>query len=444
MKKIVKILSVIFSGLTLFFIFMIFIVKMNYERKEIVLPDIKTHQRSLPKGSFTFPEEAYHFVGEYPPFNIPFTAPIMQLPNLQPILSYYGPNGRPDMGKDNPPLHFVLNENKSQASALSGEKIYLLYDRNLSTPQYVFSPNNSETPLWIIAQAMDNEAKIRLYMKTSMINQSNAVLSDDETFTEFILPQKELIQHYQPAKAWSIGRWNVDPTLLSRQHAKWYGEDKFIELHGGEEYQDLIQKHRIDFGEGNEIYSIYISQGDIAIWKDDAWKAVSSKDETVGYPLLQIKKVDERLISMILWDIDGKNRMNMNLIKTNEPCLAQGFQQQFKFVAARTRTQYIFEVNKKRLLLQPRDWLVFHENEWKKLTTEEEIDDYLYRKIIGPLFVFHDIQKKEDGHYFVGTFFNSSRSNSQAVEFMLFQPQHTAVHSPDQDEKNISFNREQS
>lgn len=128
--------------------------------------------------------------------------------------------------------------------------------------------------------------------------------------------------------------------------------------------------------------------------------------------------------------------MTLNLLKTSEQWKPQSVQQDFKFLAARTRTQFVFEVNKERMLMRPQDWLLMTETGWQKLSTEQEIDDYVTRKITGPLFVFDGIVKKEDNkQVLVGTLFNASRSEMQTVEIEVPQANVTVLKMPPQVKK---------
>ena len=79
-----------------------------------------------------------------------------------------------------------------------------------------------------------------------------------------------------------------------------------------------------------------------------------------------------------------------------ETWVPNNIQEQFKFIGARTKSQFVFEVDDEKMLLSPQDWLVLTENGWIKLTTAQEIDDFVSRKVIGTLFVFNGIERKED------------------------------------------------
>ena len=381
---------------------------------EIFVSNASAPKTALPKSAFNQSNEAYNAIGE-PILSLKFAPMSMQLPDLKRHLVYYGKNGRPDALADKPLLHFAFNGNKAISSVTPGERLYILYDRKLHPPQYVFSPGNTESSLWIEAKAEGNEAQVNVTMK----GENGTLIHEPEANAHFTLPEKEYVR--MGGATWEIGKNKVDATLLARQKARWYGPDVFLQKHGGKEYADKVGKQRIDFGEGEETYSIYAGLNDAIVWTNDHWKVVPPGPESLGKPMLVIKKIEERLMNMELWDPEGKGKVSLNLLKSSEPQAPVNIQQKFKFVGARTRSQFVFEVDGERFLLSPHDWLLLTKEGWIKLQTPEEIDAYVDRKTPGPLFVFDSVDKKEDHLVLQGTLFNTSRTDMQPVEIPLQQ-----------------------
>ncbi len=376
----------------------------------------------LPKGAFTMPSEAYERIEE-PLLVLQSTPPTLQLPDLRQNLIYYGKNGRPDAQSNHTFLHFSLNGSKAVVSIPPGEPLYLRYDKKSVPCHYVFSPHNEKTSLWAEAIPEDNEAVVKIFIT----NDKGELITEPENYAQFKLPEKEFIRY--TGSTWEIGSWRVDATLLARQRARWYGPDYFLERHGGEEYQDIAGKQRIDLGENDDIYSIFVKVGDCLIWDGTRWKSITPGEDSLKHPLLVIKKIDERLMTFELWDVEGKGKVLLNLLKSSEPWLAQNvqsIQHTFKFVGARTRTQYVFEINRERMLISPSDWLLLTTKGWKKLTTDKEIDNYVKRKINGTLFVFEGLVRKEERQFILGTLYNPSRNDYQSVEIPT-QPRGTKL-----------------
>jgi hypothetical protein len=297
-----------------------------------------------------------------------------------------------------------------------GDKLYLIYDRKSTSGRYGFSPQNEKTSLWIEGTPIDNEVQIQVILE----NDKGEKIIEPEAFAQFRLPEKEFIRY--AGTSWEIGSFRVDGTLLARQKARWCGVDRFLEQHGGEDYQQNIGKQRIDFGENDDLYSVFVKAGDCLIWDQNHWKVVPPGEESLGYPLLIVKKIDERLLTFELWDIEGKGKILLNLLKSTEPWTvqtAQSLQHVFKFVGARTRTQCVFEINRQRVILRPSDWLLLTPKGWKKLSTEEDIDNYVKRKLSGTLFVFEGISRKDERQIMLGTLYSPSRNDCQAIELAL-------------------------
>jgi hypothetical protein len=385
--------------------------------KEIACEGPLSKRCGLPKGAFTLPAVAYHGIGE-PLLALQISPPTIQLPDLRQHLIYYGKNGRPDAQSNHTLLHFSLSGNKTVTSIPPGEKLYLVYDKQTTPHRYVFSSHNAETSLWIEGSPEENEAVVKVFMK----NDKGEIITEPESHAQIRLPEKEFIRY--AGTTWEIGSWRVDGTLLARQKARWFGSDRFLERHGGDDYKEMASKQRIDFGENDDLYSVFIGVGDCLIWDGNCWKSVMPGKDSLSHPLLVVKKIDERLMTLELWDVEGKGKITLNMLKSTEPWMmqnAQTIQQTFKFVGARTRTQCVFEVNHERVLMSPNDWFLYTNKGWKKLASEEELDHYVKRKTTGVLFVFEGLTRKEDRQIMKGVLYNPSRSDFQVIELPIQQ-----------------------
>lgn len=369
----------------------------------------------VPKGAFARSSQEYEFIGA-PALNLAFSPLSIQLPDLRRHLVYNGKNGRPDAMGNQPALFFTFNGNKMPTPLLPGKPLYIYYDKSQTPHQYVFSPGNAPTPIWIEAFMQGNQSLV----KVSMATESGQIIREPAAYADFTLPEKEFAR-FGGGGAWELDKWRVDGTLLARQKARWYGPDKFLEKHGGDEYKEWVSKHRIDFGEGQDIYSVYVGQGDSLIWKDGRWHNVNVGEGSLQYTLMCVKKIDERVMNLELWDVDGKGKISLNLVKAAEAWLPQNLEQGFKFIGARTRSQFVFEINQERIILRPHDWLLLTDSGWKKLTTPQQIDEYVERKAIGPLFVFDHVERKEDRQVILATLFNAARTEMAPLELLLQQ-----------------------
>jgi len=382
---------------------------------EIVLIEPHNKQSGLPKGAFELPSESYEAIaGSFLSLNT--SVPTLQLPDLRTQLIYQGRNGRPDAQLNNVKLHFSLAGNRQITPVKLNEKIYLTFDKNSKQIHYQFSPENEKTGLWFETSLGNNNEVI---VDVGMEDEEGKKITEPAVFAQFRLPEKDFVK---PGEVWEIGTFRVDGTLLARLKARWYGRDRFLEDHGGKEFSDLEGKQRIDLGEGNDLYYVFVKVGDCLIWKEDRWHVLLPTEDSIQHPLLVVKKIDDRLMSFELWDVEGKGKVALNLLKSNEPWTAnnsQAIQQAFKFVGARTKTQSLFEINKVRMVIRSNDWLLMTPKGWKKLESVEDIDRYVQRRDVGLLFVFEGWKNKDDRQVMMGTLYNVSRSDTNSVELTM-------------------------
>lgn len=269
--------------------------------------------------------------------------------------------------------------------------------------------------MWFTASIEEKEARLKLEMRD---NDGLAIATDDP-LQVFTLAEKEFIRP-STLGSWDIGKWRVDGSLLVRQKARWIGIDKFLENHGGSEYPDYADKHRIDFSEGDENYSIYVKKGDYLVWDQDKWTPCANCSvNTHDKPLLVVKKIDERVMSLDIWDVEGKGKLALTLVKSPESFHHEQVTRDFRFVGARTKTQVVFQIEDERLIVKPNDWLLHTKEGWKKLSTPTEIDDYVARKLTGTLFIFQEIAKKDEKPVLIGSIYNPNRTEFHEVEMAM-------------------------
>lgn len=397
-------------AITLLLTGILFLMSTNTIRVNV--PEESKNKNQSPISPFEQPPEAYQTIGE--PILQLKSVPIgLQLPDLRKTLVYYGKNNRPDADPNSTMMHFGFVGNKAFTGILPKTPTYIIYDKRQSPPRYEFSPENKETSLWIEAQPEGNNATIDVKMK----NDLGEIITTPQAYAVFSLAEKPLTR--ADSTAWEINRLRVDGTLLTRQKAKWTGIDKFIDRHGGDEFGHLLGKQRIDFEDGEGSYSVYVHNGDVLVWDDKRWANAIPGPNTLGKPLLVVKKIEDRLMSFDLWDNEGKSKITLNLLKTTEPPPQITALQGFKYVGSRTRSQFVFELNKERITLSPLDWLLYIDKGWKKLSTVEDIDAYVEHKITGLLFIFDGIEKRDDHQLLIGTLFNKSGSDFVHVEMVM-------------------------
>ena len=290
--------------------------------------EVPTTKSSLPESGFLQPKEAYDAISE-PVLHLKAGKISLQLPDLKQVLTFYGKNNRPDADSANTVLHLGFTVDKTPFSVLPSDRYYIYYDRKQTPPRYVLSPWNAETPLWIEVSSSGNQAVVKVRLK----DENGDIIQEPSSNAQFSLAEKP--QSSASSSGWEIGKMRVDGTLLARQKARWFGEDRFLERHGGPEYQNMVGKQRIDFGEAEDAYSVFINKDSILVWDGNHWKVATPGEETLGKPILVVKKIDDKLMNFELWDPEGKNKVVLNLLKSNESAVPPNLMASFHFLGQR-------------------------------------------------------------------------------------------------------------
>ena len=373
-------------------------------------PDIENKALPTPFA----PPNGYTGIGE-PVLHLTLGEPNIAVPDFRNLLSYYGTNERPDSTHQSPPLQFGLSNGQNQFTVISGQPLYLSYNKQNNS--YEPSPENTPTNLWFVAKRQENTATIEMRVKTL----SGKIIDTPANLSSFQLPEKDYIK--STSEKWEIGKLRADPTLLARQRARWYGQDKFINAFGGSEYPEEENHEWIEWSgkdkDKNDLYGIYLAAGECAIWRNDRWERAKLGPETQPFALLCLKTVEERSLKFDLWNLEGKGKIQINLLRSTLPWNPEALVREFKYIATRTLSQYIFELKGKRMTLVPGDWFLLTENGWEKLSTVREVDDFVNRTLNGVLFTFDDVAKKDDRPVMKGRLFSEPRSDIFEFEIPL-------------------------
>ncbi|MGM0440224.1 MAG: hypothetical protein ACQEP8_03810 [Chlamydiota bacterium] len=371
---------------------------------------LPNHNRplALEETPLKLPENPYHFNSETYETMVEKVLPLEEgayaakFPDLSSEMIFYGINKRPDATVREPLLNFGIQGSSRIASVIRGERLYL----SISDEGYIFSPNNEPSPLWIESDLTGSHAFVKLGVEMPSY--------EDTQYMDFELAPKNIKQERARVN-FAIGSHRADAGLLARQRARWQGGDVFLEAHGGAEYAGLQGLQRIDFDAENGGYKVFIGSGKGLVWKDGRWHTETIGKDTQGFPLLLINKFDERTMKLDLWDPSGSFKIPLNLVKSREMWTPELLEQEFKFVGAKTHKQAIVEIEGERVLLKPHDWLLHIDQGWKKLTTEEEIDDYVTGVEEGELLVVEGIEKKDGHQYLAGILYSPGRGQSHNI-----------------------------
>ncbi len=396
----------------------------------------RSEPKELPKSPFSEFDDFFQEIGESA-WALRWVSPQMQLPDLRQQLIFCGKNGRPDSLPGKESFHIALKGTAEKVLIQEGDKAYLVYQGSY-TPKfqatiqeaegplwgdvtkgeaseknpYIFSPGNQPTPLWIEVISGGEQA---IEIRVSMLDEKGACINSPAHLSQIQIPLQDYIRSQTPG--WELGGHRVDATLLARQKARWIGKDIFLEKHGGSEFSHILGKERVDFLHGTHPYSCFVSVGDWMIWKGGKWEVAQGKEGTHGYPLMLVKKIEEKVISFELWDVEGKGKTLLSLIRARDQAPLPNISQEFKFVGAKTWAQFIVESRAGgRLTLKPHDWLVLTPDGWIKLSSAEQVDAYVEQSLTGPLFILDKLIKKNGRQVLIGHLFNASRTEVEEIE----------------------------
>lgn len=404
-------------AIAVFLSLLLFFISNSSQASDFKQPPVFKQKTNLPRHSFQLSDAAYKQIKD-PVLNLEFKEPNLSLPDIRPLINYYGKNKRPDASPTNQNLYFSLGDPKAIISLKSGENVYLI--RNEQTKAFQLSPKNQPTSLWIVASPLGKEASIDVYMK----GVEDTIVREPNERAKFKVVEKPI--PLQTSTPWSLGPNKVDGTLLLKQKAKWNGPDLFLTLYGGPEYEEMQGKQRISFGEGEDQYSLFVAAGDVLIWKDDHWQVPQKGENTQAFPLLEVKKVDDRILSTELWDADGKTKIPLNMIKTHDPIPNIDFSKSFQFMGARTKIHFMFKIDEKREIVAPGDWFVMIDGRWQKVKKSKDIDQIVQRELAGPLLILDSITQ-QGNKGFRGKLFNGTHSEMVEIEIPLIPKPKTDV-----------------
>ncbi|MDR3624534.1 MAG: hypothetical protein P4L16_05290 [Chlamydiales bacterium] len=324
---------------------------------------------------------------------------------LENSLLFLGISERPDKNLQKNKFILGIKNSEEICSFLEEEKIFLSMERDQEDSQLIFHfCKESNASFWI--RATCKEANLSAQIGS---NKENSLINGCFTLKKTTLPSRKT--------SWQMNGVRVDPTFLTRKQTKWVGQDLFLKRHGGDAYAHSQGKERIDFLEG---YSCFVQEGDYLIWKDECWQ--EAKYNTEGYPLLHIKKIEEKLMHLVLWPTEGDIKCSITLTKYPELISNSAKTVSlFHYLGAKSWKEFLFEIDGKRVYIRQGDWWLHTEKEWKRLLTPEDIDAYVSHKLKGDLFVVDGVKRVKGNQVLIGHIFNTPRTKVWDIEIPMKQ-----------------------
>lgn len=378
------------------------------------------------------PQAAICKVG--PCFELAYQRPQLKVPDLREVLRFWGASERPDVKEANATFFLGLKNGTDVTCAKAGDCIYLAATGDRG---YIFSPFNAPTGLWIQARPKAGGVHIDVHM----LSERGEELESSQEVMHFTLAKSE--RPLTAGPRWSVGSDLATPSLLSSQGARWQGKDVFLATYGNEEQKALAAEcERIEFtSPEGERYSLFVKEGDQLVFQNKRWQQAVEVGSSQGLPLLVVTAIKERSaldrspanMEFMLWHPEGLSKMRLTLrcepefhasmLEYEKDSLRQQIETDFVYIGQRNLSQYIFDIQDKRSLLEVGDWFLLEEplrrqpgvnGKWQKLSDVEQLAKLEEGSLRGTVFIIDSISAR--GSILKGHVVSAGRTERVALE----------------------------
>lgn len=328
------------------------------------------------------------------------------VPDLSREIIVLARSSRPDCDPKESTLLLSTKSGNEKRIVAPGEQIFLKCHKNKEEePTYSFS--DKKTPLWI----------------RPMLNSSEDVCFEVGFFTSskqregFFEEISQVI--IQQVKSSFFKEKNESAFLSSIRQAKWWGKDSLFAEYGGKEYKDMMHKQKVEIPSevGPQFY--FLDAGDYLEWKEGQWQKTSLPEVSAGSPLVQVKRVDDKMLEVEVWDEKGFYPQTLRLDLQSSSRLNQKSDLQTASVRLRSSSQVVCSIGKRRLILKEGDWLMKVGRSWRVIKRSKDINDCLQHKLRGELFVFDSIDKQQGKLFLKGHLFDEMRTQITPVSLPI-------------------------
>ncbi|WP_213358254.1 hypothetical protein [Chlamydiifrater phoenicopteri] len=328
-----------------------------------------------------------------------------KMPDLKREFVSISYNGRPDAGS----CRYQVKLSSGEVRAVSpGEKIFLRAKREGKAFSYHFS--DAPGSLWVqCAPALHGSS---VEVQVFFLDSAGKRVTTPSDRMKFSLPTTG----DSTGIAWEINGDRVDASFGVKQQMRRLGKDLFLVVHGGAEYAVPAAKERFDFrASKGERYSQYLAQGDWLFWDGDKWvpRGLFMGDSTKA-PLLEVKRLEEKTAVFDIWNVGGTVKQSITLLRyqTSAMEVSEAIRE-LSFVGMKSWSTAIVVFQDDvatRTVVRPDDWFIRRECGWVKLSSPEDVEEYVVGGLEGPLLVVEGIVKEDAGFVLKGHLFNSNRT----------------------------------
>lgn len=307
-----------------------------------------------------------------------------------------GRNTRPEVPIHAATIQLGLKYSGQQVVVQNGSVVFLT-EPSQEQEGLTFSQDRSS--LWVKPILLDRGAVLLELCreKQTLLGEEVAEEKDEFVFRGLPYPQKESEELY----------------VKGVKEAKLWGVDVLFQQYGGEEYQALKSKYKIELCDTLGPYFCYVSAGDYLSFTEGRWQCVSLEQVAPQHPVAWVRAASAKGVEIDVWDETGFYPVTLRLELQHPPRLRADAL--FSSVRLRTSSQVTCMFGKRRLVMKEGDWLIRTHVGWRNLKRREEIEDYLSHKLRGDLFIFDELERQQGKTILKGHLFDEWRIQSLPV-----------------------------
>jgi hypothetical protein len=314
--------------------------------------------------------------------------------------SVFAFNSRPDVLQKDAKILIGTKEGKESAVLQNGKAIFL----QERTEGKGLEISDLPTSIWIKPILLDN-GSVLIEAGRKLISRDGEVLGEEKG--EFIAPLHKNASFRQ------------QESLSDLRAALHLGEDPLIEKYGGAEYASWKEKIKLHITSGSKSYAVFVSKGDFLQFKNQEWRIASGDALSPDLPLACIVSSCSKAVEIQAWDASGF----FSIECTVTPKILEGRSVLHELyptaLRLRSNTQVSCLLGKKRMLLKKGDWLLKTASGWRNLRRADEIEDCLFHRLKGELFIFDGIEKQQGKTFLAGYIFDALRTQAHAISLPI-------------------------
>lgn len=330
-------------------------------------------------------------------------------------------NSRPDVLQKDAKILIVIRESKEQ-SILNNGKIMFLKERSEGKGLAI---SDTPTALWIKPILLDN-GNVLIEAGRKLISKQGQLINEEKG--EFIssLQRTSAFRHHE-------SHLTYFSDLKTAQHL---GQDPLIAQYGGKEYANWKEKIKCQFTSDGKSYAVFVSSGDFLQFKDGEWRCIRDGVIDPHLPLAHVISTTSKEVQVHAWDDSGFFSVDVAVLsgKLNSTNVTHDLLPTSLRLRSNTQVSCIF--GKRRLIIKKGDWLLRTAAGWRNLRKAQDIEDCLFHRIKGELFIFDQIEKQGGKHVLQGHLFDAQRTLSTLVVLPI-DTEKKGSHSKSKKDKQI-------